>query len=211
MERAIARSAADRPGALLDLHAVSIPLVEHILAAGPPLIEVHQQVLRVADLDTDEVAVWQRRVKQAAILPHLQLGYRQTFHDTADFSLKDSVSVTSAGVVIGPRTSNLSAQDDRHTFLEVRATWALNELLFTPQALQVSQEARHRRDEARALLARATQLYGDRQQLLIGLAATKHGVHRFDAAAIQWRLATVTGELDALTQGWFSRAQRGLP
>lgn len=181
-------------------------VIATVRRGAPPLAQVHQQALRAAGLAEDEVAVWRRRVKRAAMLPRLQVGLRHGLQDNLDLSIRDNVSVTSGGVVIGPRASDIQEHSDRNTFVEVRAVWALNELLFTPDALQVSEEGRRRRQEIRQVLHAATQLYHEWLRLQAALSAV--ALQSEARATATWRLRAleVAGELDGLTNGWFSQA-----
>lgn len=191
------------------LHQIPLPVVNSVLANGPSLAALHHQILRAADLIPDATRIWARRAKQAAALPRLQLGFRQSLKDNYDLSSKDSVSVTSGGVVIGPRTNDLLVQGDRRMYFDMSATWSLGELLFTNDSLKVSQEARHRREEIRALLHAATQLYAEYQRLRVILAAHPRTSTAPDGAVWRLQLAETVGQLDALTDGWFSRAIEG--
>lgn len=175
----------------------------------PSMVMLHRQVLAAADLTRDDATEWRRRARIAAALPQLALGYRHTFQDHLNLSLKDSVSVSGSGVVIGPRTSDLQERSDRNNAIEVRAVWALAELVHHPATLQVSQETRRRRMEIRDLLHLATQWYAEWQRLRLTLFAS--GIRRAgaDVVAAQIRCHEVAGELDGLTGGWFSVAVGG--
>lgn len=157
--------------------------------APPPLVDVHHAALRHAGLDHDAPAQWQRRVRWAAALPRLQIGGRHTFQDNFDVRFSDEVSVSGSGVVIGPRSSNLAEGNDRNMQLEIKALWQLNELIFSPDQLHISREARERRKEMRGLLREVN-----------------HHYHQWRIARSAVHRARATAELDALTGGWFSAA-----
>lgn len=170
-----------------------------VISSGPSAEELHAEVLRAASLSGDEAAVWKKRAARAAWLPRLQVGFRHAFQDHIDVSIKDNVSVTSSGVVIGPRASDIAERSDRNAFVEVKAVWALNELVFSPDTLNVSQEARNRRKEIREILQRATELHS-KWRALCALSR-----ERGSGAQVLLYLSETTGELDGLTDGWFSK------
>ena len=193
-----------KPDELSDLRLIVAPtVVDAVLAEGPPLAVVHRQVLAAAGLLTDDAVEWRRKAKIAAVLPQFHVRYRRSFVDHVDLSVKDSISVSGSGVVVGPRASDISQRNDQNDIFEVRASWAFNELLFTNDSLHVSREARLRRVEIRELLQRATQLYVAWQRLRVVVSAksTLPGV----LLAARLHLIEVKGELDALTGEWFSR------
>lgn len=189
------------------LAEVPAALMMQVQEQAPPIAEVHRAVLRQADLLLDAPQEWARRARWAAALPRLQLGFRQSLKDNFDLRLEDQVSVTGAGVVIGPRSSDFAEQSDRNLQLDVRALWNLNELAFTPDAIFVSREARERREEIRHVLSEANRLLFEWQRWqVLALWATTHRPPRVPVATVQLQLAAVAAELDGLTGGWFSQA-----
>ncbi|MBI2346780.1 MAG: hypothetical protein HYV03_07895 [Deltaproteobacteria bacterium] len=202
---AYARSRSSGEQAVPSLAGAPTHVVTEVLSSGPPLSAVHRQVLAAAGLHAQDADRWRTGARRAAALPRLLLGLRHGLQDAADLSLKDSVSVTSGGVVIGPRASDFQERSDRNLFVEVRAVWELGELIFTPDELDVSREARARRQEMRELLQVATQYYAQWQRLRVALApgvatpGNKRGL-------LQLQFSEIAGALDALTAGWFSSA-----
>lgn len=204
-----ARPRAGRQPNIIPLPDMAPQQVQEVLQGLPSMVALHRQVLVAADLTNDDAAEWRRRARLAAALPQLAVGYRHTFQDHLDWSVKDSISVSGSGVVIGPRTSDVQERSDRNNAIEVRAVWALDELVYTPATLQVSQEARQRRAEIRELLHLATQWYAEWQRLRLTLLASGARRARAGVVAAGIRSAEVVGELDGLTDGWFSRAIDG--
>lgn len=212
----VAHGAPRRPPPDIDERAfrsLRPAVVEALLAEGPSITDLHRHVLAAAGIDRTEPERWRRSVRRAPLLPRLQFGMRHSLQDNIDLSVKDSVSVTSGGVVIGPRTNDLQERTDRNTYFDVRAVWALQELVFAPESLRVSHEARARRQEVRDLLHWATQLYAEYQRLRIlrraqdeRLRARDYGVAGSSHIVARLRLEEVTHELDGLTNGWFSQA-----
>jgi hypothetical protein len=167
----------------------------HVAVADEPssLRELHRVALGYAGLHRDAPVQWSRRAKWAAALPRLQIGGRHTFRDNFDVKLSDAVSVSGTGVVIGPRSSNLTEGNDRNIQLEVKALWQLNELIFSPDQIHISREARERRKERRQLLREVN-----------------HWYFQWRASATKRKRARAVAELDALTGGWFSaKAEKG--
>lgn len=175
-----------------------------VVARMPAIRALHRIVLTNAHIAHSEPAQWTRRLRHAALLPTLQVGARHGVREDLDLSLSDEVSVSSSGVVVGPRVSDFAEQNNRHVQLDVRAVWRLNELLFNPDAIFVHREARERRREVRVLLHDANQLYftWQRWETILQWAGRSAEIPATLARAERDMAAA---ELDALTGGWFSR------
>ncbi len=170
-------------------------------AAAPSVSALHHAVLAHAGLNGDLPAVWSKRAKWAAALPRLQLGVRRNLRDDVNLRLEDEVSVSGSGVVIGPRSSDFTERSDRNVQLDIRALWNLNELLFSPDAIFISREARERRDEQRRLLQQANQWISQWQVLM---AAQCSADPRIPRTLVEQQRRFIAAELDGLTGGWFS-------
>lgn len=95
---------------------------------------------------------------------------------------------------------------DRGTSIEARATWRLDRLLFDGRELQVASIEAARRRERRQLASQVIRAYYHWQRTAAAAAAQPRRAARAEEAA---------AELDALTDGWFTRqlgrARRGPP
>lgn len=108
----------------------------------PPLSYLEEAALEHAGLGTDKIKSFQKRSRWAAALPRVQVAWENslTFNNTN--TIEDNLSVTSAGVTIGPESSKVDQdwQDDKD--FSVRAVWSFDELLFNRDELVVAREAR---------------------------------------------------------------------
>lgn len=94
------------------------------------------------------------------------------------------------------RWQDLDPEVDRDTTIEVRATWRLDRLVFDGRELQVASiRAAHRR-ERRRLASQVIQAYFAWRRLTSAARVEPRWASRAEQA---------TAELDALTDGWFSR------
>lgn len=94
------------------------------------------------------------------------------------------------------RWQDLDPEVDRDTTIEVRATWRLDRLVFDGRELQVASiRAAHRR-ERRRLASQVIQAYFAWRRLASAARVEPRWASRAEQA---------TAELDALTDGWFSR------
>ncbi len=135
----------------------------------------------VAGLDRDAQRSWIRRARLSGLVPWV------TVRTTRDTSWQDQQSEVGHG-----------------TTVELRATWRLDRLLFDSRELQVAGIEASRRRERQRLATRVIRAYFAWRR---ARAAARQTID--DDRALS-RGEEAVAELDALTDGWFSR-QRSRP
>lgn len=188
------------------LPVAGVAWIARAAAQAPDTAALHQAVLRHAHVSDAEPLLWTRDVRRAAWLPRLQVGLRKNVQQHYDLTLDDTASVTSSGVVIGPRTSNFSSVGDDRVQVDVRMLWSFGDLVFSADRLAISREARAQRTEARTVLMQANQaltLWVQATAVLLDMQAPRGGAAM--ARLQQLQAATV---LEALSGGWFSQNLR---
>lgn len=108
----------------------------------PPLEKLEQATLSRSGLDPAKIGRWERNVRRAVALPRLQVGYEQKAQNNNTAVIQDSISVTSAGITIGPESNRIDQDFGNDRGFEVKAVWALDELLFNRGELDISRESR---------------------------------------------------------------------
>jgi hypothetical protein len=161
------------------------------LAVGEPAIEdVQAAAARRAGFDSGRAESWRSRARSAAWLPRLTAEYR---HDERNYRV---IGLTGSGEVDYLRANPGDVYG-------IRATWALDALIFNPSEVRAAATAAHllrRRDE---MVERATRLFFRRQRLRLALLVGGPASPQARAEA-ELEIAEVTSELDALTDGLFS-------
>ncbi len=187
------------------LARVPVAVQQAVSRIMPPLALLHDAALHAARISPHLPVRWAHRARWAAALPRVQAGVRSGLRANNNLKLQDNVSVSSAGVVIGPQSSDFTQFTNSATILDVRAIWSLNELVFSPDSILVSREARARRDETRTIFHLVDDALFAWQQWEM-LARTPKRPHvDLPALACRTRADRAAAELDALTDGWFSR------
>jgi hypothetical protein len=151
---------------------------------------------------------WRKRARWSAALPQFQAGFQRDLKDVVRLTTQDSVSIRDGEVLVGPDQNDFDQNFDQGTRFEVKAVWALNELVFNRDSLSVSSERRDWIREKNRVLQEVSEAYFVRKRLLAEIRS------RSDPAPMRDRkkflLDQATGTLDAYTGGWFSdRIQKG--
>ncbi len=164
-------------------------LLTPMMAVGrvPPIEEVQQEALRVAGYDRREISDWKGKSRWAAALPRFQVGFDRQLKDVVSLSTSDTVSLSGGDVTVGPNQNDFDQDFQQGTSMEVRAVWALDELVFSRDRLEVSRETRNWLEDRIRFLERLTEIdFAWRRE--------PRGSRREELA----------GKLDAYTGGWFS-------
>ncbi len=186
------------------LFAMLSGLPVQVVAKVPPVSEVYRQALLVADLAGNQVESWRRRARWKAALPQLRLTFQRDLGDQFRFTSKDNVSISGGEVTIGPDKQDLVRDFDAGMRFQVTTVWYLDELVFNRDTIVVSQERRRRSEERRLILERVSHLYFQRLKLL-DLLKEKSQLSDKKRREARYTIAEATAQLDALTDGWFSR------
>lgn len=166
------------------------------------LRELEKAALKYSDLESQEIHRWKSRVKWAAALPKITVGYEQKAAIQVNNSLQDSVSVTSGGVTVGPPESSLDQDNNFNRGFEARAYWDLNELVFSKDSLAISSEARYRQVVRNQVLDELQQAYFTRKKIFTEMGNTPIAEWN---AGMRIRLEETEAKLDSLTGGAFSK------
>lgn len=178
-------------------------VAECVVKLSPTMGEMHALALKYARMSPADISRWKKNIKWSALLPRLQFDYQRRIVDGVNVDIDDSVSVTSSGVTVGPTASGWSQNMDRNNNIEIKAIWYLDELLFNREDLSISSEARSQISARRDLLGNITEDYFELKRLIsIYLTKSQEAVEARGRIILE--IDRLTGDLDALTGGWFS-------
>lgn len=181
-----------------------ISFIEHSSKATtePTLRQLEMAALKYASLDPQEIIRWKSKAKWAKALPQLMVGYQQRIVNQINNTIQDSISVTGSNVTIGPPQSQSDQNDNFNQGFEIRATWALDEVVFNKDSLSISSEARYRTLMRSQVLDELHQTYFERKKILL----REEGKKREELTPIlQLQLEALEAKLDSLTGGYFSQ------
>ncbi len=167
----------------------------------PSLQQLQTWTLRYAQLENEEIRRWKRKSRLSHALPRVMVGYDQKYANQINNTIQDSISVTSAGVTLGPPEASVHQDNNLNQGFEVKAYWDFNELLFSKDELNISAEARHRIIMRSEILEELREAYFERKKLLLRNEHKNPGDYPI---LLQFKLEELNAKLDALTGGKFS-------
>jgi len=175
--------------------------------AVPTAEEVRGLVLLAQGLDPERFRRLATRAGQAAWLPVLEVRVDRNIEDDRSTSRSRSLSVSSAGVYLGPDDDTWVVATDDDWRIRVRAVWELDRLVFDPAELSALQRELALLEVRQRLIEQALKAHFERRQLVAQLLREPP----IDAAAragLAVKLERLTARLDALTDGGYSRRLR---
>lgn len=174
-----------------------------VLGAEPTLPQLERATLRYAGMETEEVVKWKSRARWAAAMPKVMVGFEQRNLIQVNNTIQDSISVSSAGVTLGPPESSFKEDNNFNRGFEVKATWDLNELVFNRDSLNISAENRYRVVVRGQILDELHQVYFERKRILLRKNEGDFPINS------RLRLEELEAKLDSLTGGYFSKVIHG--
>jgi len=162
----------------------------------PSVQEVQRQAMHFAETHPEKIRSWRRRAKWRALLPRFQIGYDEERSRETDFftSVKKEIdnsdkltfdeTIITASSFKGKRqipaktfstessieeTFNFGGSrfHDRETEFGITAVWELGDLLYNPEEIDISKEARALAELRDDILKEVTQFYFRRRHLQI--------------------------------------------
>lgn len=138
--------------------------LRQVLASMPPLSSIVEAALDYADYDDDEVRQWRRNARRRNLLPQVTLHARDRDYPIREYGLIQNVDRYGVGT-LGDIHHTDSLAELNETGIELR--WELRELLFDPEQMEISKEARQRAQQRNELVTQITRLYYERAELLL--------------------------------------------
>jgi hypothetical protein len=163
----------------------------------PPLARLEEAALKRAGMDPKIIQRWEKKSRLAPALPRVQFGFENKDIQQNTTIIQDSISVTSSGVAVGPESNRVDQDIGLDRGFEFKAVWALDELLFNRDELEVSREARDLLVIRRGLVEELHQNYFELKSHLLKLqidpAFAKDPFERIRTEQLMERIDSLTG------------------
>ncbi|MBW2578617.1 MAG: hypothetical protein JRE38_11180 [Deltaproteobacteria bacterium] len=178
--------------------AVAIEVPQPILDPSEPDVHsVHRAALRYLSLDPGRIASLRRGVSRRGWLPIL------SFRATRDRNRSHHWDYDQSFVSGEMRhLYDRDDDDDRDLELQLIVSWDLGEIVYHPEEIDVSREAREIIELRDDVLDEITQLYFERRRVIAAFAMQPDSPA---ASEYQLRAAQLAAGIDAWTGGWFGR------
>jgi hypothetical protein len=169
-------------------------------APEPAVQEIFRAAVAYQALRPEEIQNLKRGLAARGLFPELELRFQRDRSHDQDLDY-DEVFVS--GDL--RRLNDRHGTDARDVSASLHLTWALGDLAFSPDAIDLSKEARavvQLRDD---VLDEVTHLFFERRRVLLELAALGPAPDAQEAERLRLRADELAAGLDAWTGGWFGQ------
>jgi hypothetical protein len=193
---------------LLSSGLVSAQSVEEVLSQfdhEPTILEVQEAVNRYNLINQGTMSGWTPRANAAPVLPRVRVEYRTTSDDDLQNTEDQSFTVPPGGDPILTDIDRESrTENDDELRLRIQGDWELNELIFNPELLRISNQASDMVELRQDLLTTVTAIYYERRRAQVQLVLDPPS-DPAERLRRELELQELTASIDALTGGWFSQ------
>lgn len=177
--------------------------LDQIRVKEPSFSEITAAAFKIEKLDLNRVDEWKKKIKSAPWLPTLSFGYDRALRSTSAISITDNISVSSDNVTVGPQEGDLDQSVFQGDLFRVRAVWSLDEVIFHPSTLQISQEGREISKSRLQTADYLFKIYSKRRELLGEYYLAKNS--KSEKSLIEReQIFALTEQLDSFTGGIFT-------
>ena len=179
--------------------------VESQFEDEPTVRQVQKAALRASGLGTAKARRWAARARLSHVLPKLSGEVAWLDQRDVEISYREDIEADERGEMIRDSARNDFVDDERlRSIYAIEAEWDLSGLVFDPEELDAAHAAERRQLARLELLQMVSDAYFERRRWQIELALTPRANLRKRLEA-RVSIQRATADLDALTDGWFSR------
>lgn len=170
-------------------------LLSEVMGGQAPLEEAISAAMAYANYGPEETRKWKAMALAGKFLPKLQVqaGSGEVSFDRSN----PTINIDRFGT---PLQTSIRQNDGFHSADNYRVglEWDLSKLLFNPDQVRIGTEERRRSMERNLLIAKVTQLYFDRTEMLVDRKLNEDTLKAPDLIKIQLKIAETTGILNGL-------------
>ncbi len=178
-------------GAALRLYQPSketLSLFKELISLEPSAREIHQHVIRYADVANSKIKRWHALSRVAGLLPSFSFG--------KSLNRNDSVTTYSGKYITGP--------EDKSKSWDADVSWDLGDMLYSSDQTSIDSREKMMVELRNDLLSEATRIYYERRRLQIDLVFTPPASEQ-EHLENRLRLDELSSLLDGMTDGFFSQ------
>lgn len=189
------------PENLPDSNSLFVPSPERIdlfrkLASFEPTVrEVQKKAIRYGQFGNGKITRWHWASRLRAFIPDLSFG--------KDFSLSDNIDIDRGGTNDADRFIRGPEESDKGWDLGL--TWDLGDLLYSSNQISIDSRAKSLVELRESILSQVTRLYFERRRILMEILLSPPPAVPSEQMDQKLRLEEITAQIDALTDGFFSK------
>lgn len=182
----------------------SVTSFKRIVDKEPSFVEIVQQYFYKNTLTISSYKSLKKKIKRAAWLPTLYVGYDRKMSHSQSLSVTDNISIASGIVTVGPDDNNLDYDNDYGHTIRVRAVWELDKLIFDSNLLQLSRDKKQYVQLKYKIKKEIFQLYQKRLATLAQYLLLKKSNH-LKASLVYSQYYALTELMNELTDNVFHK------
>ena len=178
----------------------------------PTILEVQEAAAAYAHIDQGEMGGWSVRASVSSLLPRIRVQYWLRWDDDEQYDDDQSYDATADGLVLTDVDRDVRMEDDSEVRVRLQGDWELQELVFNPDLLRVSNERSDLVELREDILTTVTSLYFERRRAQIQMVLDPPA-NALERLRRELEVQELTAGLDAMTGGWFSQrlSEAGVP
>jgi len=166
----------------------TLSLFKELISLEPSAREIHQHVIRYADVTNSKIKRWHALSRIAGLLPSFSFG--------KSMNRNDSVTTYSGKYITGPEDVSKSWDAD--------VSWDLGDMVYSSDQTSIDSREKMMVELRNDLLSEATRIYYERRRLQIDLVFTSPASEQEHLENLL-RLDELSSLLDGMTDGFFSQ------
>ncbi len=170
-----------------------IDLLKKLIKEEPSMREIHNRVVRYANVSNGKIKRWHAQSRIASILPNLSLG--------KDLYRANNIDLDRGGT--SDKDFFIEGPADKHRSMSLDLSWDLGNFIFSSSQTSIDSREKLMVDLRNDLLSEATRIYFERRRLQTETIYAPSPDEKTHLDKIL-RLEELTASIDALTGGYFS-------
>lgn len=113
-----------------------------IMKSEPEFADIFKAYVEEHELGGEHLRGWEKKIRKAALMPTLYVGFDQSNKSSESLSITDNISISGGSVTVGPEDNDLDLDNDQGQVFRVRAVWQLDEIVFNGNLFTLARERR---------------------------------------------------------------------
>lgn len=170
-------------------------LFNQFILFEPTIREIQKRAVRYGDLGNGKIKRWHSASRLRAFIPNLSFGKK--------FSLSNNVDIDRGGT--NDPDKFIRGPDDMGRGWDLGLTWSLGDFFYSTAQTSIDNRAKLLVELRESILSEVTRIYFERRRVQMEIVLSPPQTTLQERLDLLLRLDELTAQLDALTDGFFSR------